>query len=93
MPHDEAEQAEVRRFSACTSEDCKAIPAYWYNCRDGEVAICAAHGAEFAKIVQEEGGYLHLIPLHEHEIGSPGDPTTTQEGDSDAQVSEGDEAG
>ncbi len=72
---------------------CKAPPAYWYEAKDGEMSICAAHGAEVAKIIQDRGGYMHLIPLQEHEIETPGDDPATQEGDSDGQVQEGDGRG
>ncbi len=91
---DRPQMPEPRRFTSCRHKGCKSPPAYWYESRDqGEVSICAVHGAKMAKVVQDVGGHLQLIPLHEHEIGSPGDDPTTQEGGSDAQVSEGDAAG
>lgn len=93
MPDESGHTPEVRRFSACTTKDCKAPPSYRYTVGDDEVAICAVHGAGLAVIAQKTGAHLHLIPLHENEIGTPGDDPTTDEGDSDAQVSEGDAAG
>lgn len=85
---------EERRFSECCEHGCNALPAYRFILPDEpEAGICAVHAAGLAKVFQTEGGHLHLVPLHDHEIETPWDDPTAQEGDSDAQVSEGDEAG